>query len=303
MTKKLYLFARTNMLVLCCLSTIFLASCGPTARFSYQQEDNKAPASVDFQNESKKAESYVWDFGDGKTSTEENPDHTYYLSGKYQVTLEAKKNNKSKKTTKELFVDAPDICLVAIETDYGTMLVQLFDETPGHRDNFLKLASEGFYDGLLFHRVIEGFMIQGGDPKSKNAKSGTPLGGGGPGYQIPAEFNPNLVHIKGALSAARTGDAVNPEKKSSGSQFFIVDGKPVNESQLKNFELMKGVNYSDEQKEILINEGGTPFLDMEYTVFGRVIEGLEVIDEIAKVQKDNRDRPIEDIKMTVKVIK
>lgn len=293
----------TKQIIVAFFTLLLFASCGPTARFSYQHADKKAPSTVKFQNESKKAETYVWDFGDGNSSTKENPDHTYYLSGKYKVTLEAKNDKKSKSITQELFIDAPDICLVAIETDYGTMLVELFDETPLHRDNFLKLASEGFYDGLLFHRVIDGFMIQGGDPNSKNAKPGKPLGSGGPGYQIPAEFNPNLVHIKGALAAARMGDGSNPQKKSSGSQFYIVDGKPVPENQLKNFELMKGVNYSDEQKEILINEGGTPFLDMEYTVFGRVVEGFDVIDAISSAQKDGRDRPVEDIKMTVKVIK
>lgn len=291
-----------KLLVLATIS-IFLVSCGPTARFTYQQSDKVAPSIVDFQNDSKKAESYTWDFGDGKTSSDENPNHKYYLSGKYEVALTAKKGRKEKVTVQEIYVDAPDICLLALETDYGTIIMHLFDNTPKHRDNFIKLAEEGFFDGLLFHRVIDGFMIQGGDPNSRDAKAGKPLGSGGPGYQIPAEFNKNNVHIRGAIAAARTSDSMNPQKKSSGSQFYIVHGKPLEESQLKNFELMKGLQYTDEQKRIFLEVGGTPFLDMEYTVFGQVLEGFDVIEEIAQAKKDNRDRPIEDIKMQLNVIK
>ena len=183
------------------------------------------------------------------------------------------------------------------------MIIKLYDETPKHRDNFIKLAEQGYYDGLLFHRVIDGFMIQGGDPKSKDAPTGTPLGSGGPGYQVDAEFNKNLVHIKGALAAARTGGPSNPKKKSSGSQFYIVDGKKISEAQLKAIGQEKGIDYTDEQKRIFAEQGGTPFLDMEYTVFGQVIQGFEVIDEIAKAQKDRRDRPNQDVKMTMIVIK
>ena len=282
---------------------ISLSSCGPMARFTYDQKDKKAPTKVEFQNDSKKAETYVWDFGDGNSSTEENPVHQYFLSGKYEVKLKAKKNNKVRMTTRELFVESPDICLVVLETEFGNMLIQLYDDTPEHRDNFIKLAESGYYDGLLFHRVIDGFMIQGGDPNSKDAPAGKALGTGGPGYQIPAEMNKQYVHIKGALAAARTPDSMNPQKMSSGSQFYIVDGKPLPESQLKNFELMKDITYTEEQKEIFMKEGGTPFLDMEYTVFGQVIEGFEVIDAIASAKRDSRDRPLSDIKMQIKVIK
>lgn len=160
-----------------------------------------------------------------------------------------------------------------IHTDYGDMKGILYNETPKHRDNFVKLAKSGFYDGLLFHRVINGFMIQGGDPTSKNAKPGQRLGGGDPGYTIPAEFNPNLKHKRGALAAARTGDEVNPTKASSGSQFYIVQP-----------------------------EKGTHFLDMNYTVFGEVTDGFDVIDKISLAQKDQSDRPVKDIKMTVKIV-
>jgi peptidyl-prolyl cis-trans isomerase B (cyclophilin B) len=164
-------------------------------------------------------------------------------------------------------------------------------------------VEEGFYDGLIFHRVIEDFMIQGGDPNSRDADLSVRLGSGGPGYQIPAEFDPKFVHIKGALAAARTGDAVNPEKKSSGSQFYIVQGSSVNDATLDQMEYRTGIEYSDEQRTAYKELGGTPFLDMNYTVFGRVIEGLEVIDKIAEVEKMPGDRPTENVTMKMTLIK
>lgn len=160
-----------------------------------------------------------------------------------------------------------------IHTDFGDMTGKLYNETPLHRDNFVKLANSGYYDGLLFHRVIFGFMIQGGDPDSKNAKPGQQLGSGGPNYTIPAEFVPTLTHKRGALAAARTGDQVNPKKASSGSQFYIVQP-----------------------------EKGAHFLDGQYTVYGEITDGFEVIDKIASAPKDKADRPTTDIKMTIRII-
>jgi len=182
-----------------------------------------------------------------------------------------------------------------IHTEYGDMTGILYNETPQHRDNFVKLAKSGFYDGTLFHRVISGFMIQGGDPNSKNAKPGQQLGSGGPGYTVPAEFNKNLIHKKGALAAARLGDQGNPTKASSGSQFYIVQGKKVPAAQL-------GSTYTPEQKKIYETLGGVPFLDTQYTVYGEITEGLDVIDKIAAVQKDGSDRPVKDVKMTIKIV-
>ncbi|MEZ4886779.1 MAG: peptidylprolyl isomerase [Chitinophagales bacterium] len=194
--------------------------------------------------------------------------------------------------------------IVLISTDYGDMKVKLYNETPLHRDNFVKLAKEGFFDGTLFHRVIKDFMIQGGDPDSKDVDSNKMLGGGGPGYTVEAEFVfPQYFHKKGALSAARQGDNVNPAKASSGSQFYIVQGKPVSEGELKQMENKLKVTFTDEQKKIYTEVGGTPFLDNNYTVFGEVIEGLEVIDKIAAVATKRGDRPVEDVKMTIKVLK
>jgi peptidyl-prolyl cis-trans isomerase B (cyclophilin B) len=189
--------------------------------------------------------------------------------------------------------------MVDIITDFGTMRVKLYNETPAHRDNFLKLAKEGFYDGTLFHRVINSFMIQGGDPGSKTAGPDMPLGGGDIGYTIPAEFNPALFHKKGALCAARTS---NPAKASSGCQFYIVHGRPVSEQELAGIETQKGIKYTAEQKAEYVAHGGVPFLDQDYTVYGEVISGMDVIDKIALTQTKPGDRPVKDVKMTMKVV-
>ena len=192
---------------------------------------------------------------------------------------------------------------VLISTNFGDMTVLLYDETPKHRDNFIKLAKDGFYNGTLFHRVIRDFMIQGGDPESKGADAKKRLGSGGPGYIIEAEFNPEFIHKKGALSAARQGDQTNPERRSSGSQFYIVQGKKVSANELNNLAQRTGAFYTSDQIKTYQEIGGTPFLDTQYTVFGEVIDGIEVIDKIAAVKTRPGDRPFEDIEMTVKLIK
>ena len=193
--------------------------------------------------------------------------------------------------------------LVKISTEYGDMTVKLYNETPLHRDNFIKLVEQGFYNDLLFHRVINGFMIQGGDPQSKNAPKGKQLGSGDVGYTIPAEFvYPKYYHKKGALAAARMGDNVNPQKASSGSQFYITQGKSYSAAELQNMEMRMGKKLNQTQRDAYTSVGGVPFLDFEYTVFGEVSEGLDVIDKIAKAQKDRFGRPLEDIKMNVTII-
>ena len=265
--------------------------------------EDKAPAEVTFTNESVNAETYEWDFGDGDFSSEESPKHLYQSSGNYLVTLKATKGKKTTTTEKRIVINAPLVCLVELQTDYGNMIIQLSDATPKHRDNFVKLVEEGYYDELLFHRVINNFMIQGGDPNSRNAPAKARLGAGGPGYTVEAEFVDTLIHQKGALCAARQGDQVNPEKRSSGSQFYIVHGKQLNENELSVTESRKGIRYQKPQREAYLNYGGTPFLDQEYTVFGQVIEGLDVIDKIAEVQTAPGDRPKKDVKMKMRVIK
>ena len=245
--------------------------------------------------------------------------------------------------------------VVTIKTNQGEMVAILYDETPKHKANFIKLAKEHYFDSLLFHRVIAGFMIQGGDPNSKKIKAGEQLGNGGPGYTVDAEFNPQFFHEKGALSAARLGDQQNPTKASSGSQFYIVQGtivpqanmddlkidqlqlnmgfrqimqnpanKPLIDSlnqvyltgdmeayKRKIFDLVPRIEketgmkitkfVSPDKIKAYTTVGGAPHLDGEYTVFGKVIKGLEVIDKIAAVQKDGTNRPIEDIRMFVTV--
>lgn len=187
---------------------------------------------------------------------------------------------------------------VVIETNHGKMQIQLYDETPMHCENFLKLVNEEFYNGQLFHRVIKNFMIQAGDPNTKNAQPGVLYGSGGPSYTIPAEFVPVYFHKKGALAAARQGDNVNPQKESSGSQFYIVQGKKFSDEELNAFE-QRGLHipFTPEQREIYKTIGGSPHLDYSYTVFGEVIEGLEVIDKIASLPTDPNNRPIQDAKI------
>ena len=245
--------------------------------------------------------------------------------------------------------------LITIKTEYGEMVAILYDETPLHKENFIKLAKDGTYNGSLFHRIIPGFMIQGGDPTSKDAPLGTPLGQGSPGYNIPAEFNPKFFHERGALSAARLSDAQNPKKESNGSQFYIVQGTVWDDKGLSQFrvdqnKLMSGLRKMFEQpqfkpmldslnqlymagdmnayvaalsataprverftgekiiktippsrEKIYKTVGGSPHLDGEYTVFGKVIKGLEVIDKIAANPRDAMDRPNQNIKMEISV--
>jgi cyclophilin family peptidyl-prolyl cis-trans isomerase len=241
--------------------------------------------------------------------------------------------------------------VVTIKTRYGNMVAILYDETPLHKANFIKLAKEHYYDSTLFHRVIQGFMIQGGDPDSKKATPGQPLGQGGPGYTVNAEFNPKFFHERGALSAARLADAQNPTKASSGSQFYVVQGTKMTEGELRtDFEKLNNVlgqffqnpanqgaydslaaafqaqdlkllqarmvalrprvekelnvdlskEISPERLKVYTTVGGTPALDGGYTVFGKVIQGLDVLDKIAAVTTE-RERPTEDIRMTVTV--
>lgn len=192
---------------------------------------------------------------------------------------------------------------VLIQTDLGDILIELYNETPQHRDNFIKLVSEGYYNGSLFHRVIPDFMIQGGDPDSKEAKAGQPLGNGGPEYTIPAEFVSTLFHKKGALAAAREPDAVNPKKASSGSQFYIVEGQVFDREKLLFYGQRMGVTFSKEQIEAYGTVGGSPHLDGNYTVFGQVLKGLEIVEKISLAERDGRNRPTTDIKMTLTVVR
>ena len=191
--------------------------------------------------------------------------------------------------------------VVALETKFGTMHMILFDDTPLHKAQFIKLAEEGFYDGLLFHRIIEDFMIQGGDPNSRDAKPGDRLGFGDGGMEkIPYEFTPKHIHTKGALAAARGG---SPEKMSNPAQFYIVDGTTYTDEQLTMMEQRNKMDYTTDQRAEYMIKGGYPSLDNNYTVYGQVIDNLDVIDKISSQPKDPNNRPTEDIKMKMTVEK
>jgi cyclophilin family peptidyl-prolyl cis-trans isomerase len=190
--------------------------------------------------------------------------------------------------------------LVTIKTDKGVMHAILFDEAPKHKANFIKLSKDKFYNGLLFHRVIPDFMIQGGDPNSKNAKDDDRIGNGDNGYKIPAEFSPKLFHQKGALAAARDN---NPAKESSGCQFYIVEGRKWSKEDLDKQIARAARKPTEEQKKVYETVGGTPHLDGAYSVFGQVIDGLPVIDKIAMEPRSERDRPDKNIAMKVSVKK
>jgi len=188
--------------------------------------------------------------------------------------------------------------IAVFQTTAGDFKIKLYDETPLHSQNFTKLVNGGYYDSILFHRVIAGFMIQAGDPNSRTATSEKPLGDGGPGYTIPAEFLPQLFHKKGAVAAARLGDQMNPTKSSSGSQFYIVQGQVLTADQLDMLvKSGRHMPFSDAEKTIYTTIGGTPHLDANYTVFGEIIEGLDVIDKIAAAATDQRNRPLSDIRI------
>jgi len=193
--------------------------------------------------------------------------------------------------------------MITLKTTLGDIKIRLYDETPLHKQNFIWFVEQGYYNGLLFHRVIPDFMVQAGDPNSRDARPGQPLGDGGPGYTLPAEFNASFFHKRGALAAARQADQVNPEKKSSGSQFYIVQGRTYTDSQLTSLETSKRhAPFTPEQRNIYTTLGGAPHLDNAYTVFGEVVEGLEIVDKIASVTADQRNRPYTDIKIIKAVI-
>ena len=199
------------------------------------------------------------------------------------------------------FAAKPKHRYVRISTDKGACIVMLYNQTPLHRDNFLKLTKEKFYNGTLFHRVIQNFMIQGGDPDSRNAAAGAALGEGDVGYQIPAELRDSLFHKKGVLAAARDN---NPEKASSGCQFYIVQGKQYTDEQLDGIETKRlKFKLPEAHRAVYKTLGGSPHLDRNYTAFGEVVKGLELVDSIATVKTDEKDRPVTDQKMEISILK
>ncbi|MEY3050704.1 MAG: hypothetical protein RLY31_489 [Bacteroidota bacterium] len=290
----------------CLLPLVLLWACNkPIADFSFRSNHAplQVPLTVVFENHSRHADEFVWNFGNGASDSSFTPSHRFLSSGNFTVSLTARKGRRSHTTSTQLQLFPPENCLVEIQTPLGNMTAVLYDATPIHRDNFEKLTEKGFFNELLFHRVIPGFMIQGGDPNSRKAGANQPLGSGGPGYSLPFEPVDSLVHVKGALSAARLGDDVNPEKASSGSQFFIVHGQTLQPSSLRDVEARKGIRYTPDQRAKYLEYGGTPHLDGEYTVFGQIINGFDVLDRIADLPTNTLDRPLQDVKMTILLIK
>jgi peptidyl-prolyl cis-trans isomerase B (cyclophilin B) len=208
-------------------------------------------------------------------------------------------------TISAVFAGGPKNQYVRVKSSYGECIIRLYNETPKHRDNFIKLVKKGFYNGTLFHRVIQNFMIQGGDPDSKDttkAKPGAELGNGDVGYTVPAEFRDSLFHKRGVLAAARDD---NPAKASSGCQFYIVEGKRFTDSKMDSLEKTKRMNghkIPAWQREYYKSVGGAPHLDQNYTVYGEVVIGIDMIDRIAAVKTDGNDRPLKDVPMTVELL-
>jgi len=199
------------------------------------------------------------------------------------------------------FAAKPKNQYIRIKTEFGECIVKLYNETPLHRDNFLKLTKKGFYNGTLFHRVIKDFMIQGGDPDSKTAKPDSLLGNGDVGYTIPAEFRDSLFHKKGVLAAARDN---NPEKASSGCQFYLVQGKVFTDEQLNSLEEKRlKFKIPEWQRAIYKTIGGTPHLDRNYTAYGEIVVGLDMVDKIAVLATDKNNRPKQDVKMDITILK
>lgn len=232
------------------------------------------------------------------TSSDENKEEFY--NGRKTIVRQAGNLELIEKDTLSLEPN-PYSSLVEMETPYGKMKIELFFETQFHRENFIKLIKSSYYDSLMFHRVIKNFMAQGGDPKSKYATKGQRLGANSIGYNLDAEIGQHYYHIKGALAAARQSDDMNPLKRSSGSQFYIVQGTHVSMDQLDKNERKYDIIYTQEQRELYQQLGGSPQLDMEYTVFGRVYEGFNVIDSICFQTTDNYSRPLKDIRYSFKV--
>jgi len=192
---------------------------------------------------------------------------------------------------------------VEIRTTLGDIVVELFNETPIHRDNFIQLVEENLFDGMLFHRCIRDFMIQGGDPDSRNAAPGQMLGINSIGETLPAEFVPELIHVRGALAAARQGDNVNPQRRSSGSQFYIVTGRPLSQQQMEAMNMNREVQWTAEQIQLYTTYGGAPHLDMLHTVFGQVVSGMDVVERISRVPVDRNSRPVEDVVMSMRILR
>ncbi|MBT8232553.1 MAG: peptidylprolyl isomerase [Saprospiraceae bacterium] len=262
----------------------------PVANFLIEEDKVQIAESVSFVNSSQGAETFVWSINGDVQSNEKDFKNTFYESGRHTIGLKAIKGSDISEKTSDVFITAPQECKVFIKTNFGNLILGLYEETPIHLNNFVDLVENGFYDGIKFHRIMDGFMIQGGDVKTRDKSfNGT--------YQseIHAEINSHAYHVRGALAAARMPDEINPDKKSSGTQFYIVDGRNIDIDNLRDTESSKLIDYSEEQIAQYLENGGAPQLDGEYTVFGYLIEGYDVLDKISGVETDEKNKPLEEV--------
>jgi len=276
------------------IACLLLGQCSaPIAGFDSGKDAMVVPATITFKNTSKNATEYTWLVDNKEVSTEEHLSHTFLSSGRHVVELQAFEGAKIQTTKKEVIVRPPTECLVQIETTQGNLIVSLNEDTPRHLKNFSELVESGFYNGLIFHRVIENFMIQGGGNEYRS---------GGRRYPDPKtiehEIKQEWPHYRGALAAARMPDDMNPTKASSGSQFYIVDGRKLSAGKMEKIQDDKLFNYTEEQIAKYLEVGGAPQLDGEYTVFGHLLIGYDVLDRIAEATSDSYDKPLQDITIT-----
>jgi cyclophilin family peptidyl-prolyl cis-trans isomerase len=297
--KNTKIFMSKNLTFMCILTTILLSSCAkPMVDFITKGGGVQVPAKVKFDNTTVSAERFEWNFGDGHSSNEVSPTHRYISSGNYDVSLTAYKNGKKKTITKRVSLTTPEQCLVELSTSLGDITLLLYDVTPRHREHFLDMAQKGIVDSTIFHRVINGFMVQGGELTTKpkgdleTRKKDLLFSQ----IKLYPELVDTLIHEKGTLAAARMPDNVNPQKLSSPTQFYIVHGTTLNESMI-NKNAGTNTALSKELIQRYLKNGGSPQLDGEYTIFGKVIFGLDVVDKIANAPTNQDDKPIKDIKI------
>jgi len=276
-------------LVLC---TLLGACTKPISQFRTLSTDFSAPATIEFKNLSTGADSYIWKVDSEVISDSSNLNHIFLGSGRHTIELISTAGSKQSVSSQDIFIEAPSECLVYMQTSLGPLLFSLSDNTPRHRDNFIELVASTYYDGIKFHRVIDGFMIQAGDSKTNVASQKISHK-----KEIAEEINTGLMHYKGALAAARMPDDINPERASSGTQFYIVDGQKLTAEAIEKQSYSKLFDYTEEQKSRYIQEGGAPQLDGEYTVFGHLIDGYDTLEAISNAATDSRDNPIEPIKI------
>lgn len=274
---------------------VILTSCSkPLADFTLldTQKETLTPHLLKADNTSSNASTYVWKVNGKEISTSNDLEYPLYNSGRYIIELEAKEGDKSSTKTDEVIINAREACLLLMRTTEGDMIFSLLEETPLHLHNMEQLIEDKYYNGLLFHRIIDDFMIQGGDNKTRSS---------GRRFLEPEtidhEIKKEFPHYRGALAAARMPDDINPEKASSGSQFYIVDGRRYDMDKIKKAQKEKYFDYTTEQLEAYVDKGGAPQLDGEYTVFGYMVQGYDVLDKISRVETDKFDRPIDDIKI------